>query len=50
MGEIGDRFQLFFEATMELFKIVTDVVSSVGTRAIACLKKFKQVFTGRKVA
>ena len=48
MGEAGDRFQLLFEAVMELVKIVTDVVSSVGTRAMSCLKKFKQVFTGRK--
>lgn len=50
MGEIGDRAQLLFEAVMELVKIVTDVVSSVGTRAISCFNKFKQVFTGRKEA
>jgi hypothetical protein len=47
MGEAGDRFQLLFEAVLELVKIVTDVISSFGTRGINCLKKFKQVFTGR---
>jgi len=48
MGEVGDRFQLLFEAVMELVKIVTDVISSFGTRGINCFNKFKQVFTGRK--